>query len=271
MKKLIVVTDWAGDPLASQEFKSAVEGFLRDPSQTPNISFVPIQPSSIQATFDAFQIVETEERYGRAMETVVFVMTDQRLHGGELELPQGEQLLIARLRSGAYVVGPNALYTFSMIKSKIERVFTYSTIDDPENVDEHVYRSRDVYPKLIAYIMDEMEDDLQLEEVHMDLIPPMQGHPLLNADTFGNLTIYMTKEDMKGVAEQNEFVEVTINDITKQVKYVESQFGDHPGELILYPGTSGDPENPYLQLAIWNGNALQEFNVPAIGTEVKIG
>lgn len=276
MKKLIVIADWAQDPLACQEFRSAIEGFIRDPSEITEISFLPIEQNTLHAAFTAAQVVETEERYGSALETVVFVMSDNHLsqftvEGGTTvtnEIPDGNPFFIARLLSGVYVCGPNAGNTFSLVKSKIERVFTYEFKGEAGDVITH--RSRDEYPKLLAYFMDALEDELELDEVHTNLIPELTEPCVLHSDTFGNLTVMLTKESLKGHYLLYEDVEITIGGITKKAKYVDKLFGDKQYTLVIFPGTSGNPEAPYLELAIWNGSAAHEFGDPKVGTAVYI-
>jgi hypothetical protein len=267
MKKLIVVADWAEDGLKAQEFRSAVEGFLRDLTIPPNISFVPIQKSTFDAAYTLSQIVETENRYGHPAETVMYVMADNRLHGDEkTELPNGEQFFLARLFTGIYVCGPNAGYTFSLIKPKIERLFTYTFKD--EELREN--RSRDEYPKLLAYLMDALEEDLEYDEVHTNLIPEIIDPIILDVDTFGNITMMLNKEALKGKYELYEDVKVTIGDKTHTAKYTDKMFGDHVGHLVIFPGTAGNPEEPYLEIAVWDGNAAELFGNPTIGTPVKL-
>ena len=115
MKKLIVVADWADDGLATQEVRTAIEGFLKNPTSisAPNINIVPSSPSTIHTSFLIGQIVESEERYGRPLDTVIFQNTDPMQEHTEETGGIGSQLIIMRLKSGMYVLGPNAGYVFS--------------------------------------------------------------------------------------------------------------------------------------------------------------
>jgi len=268
MKKLIVVADWTNDSLACQEFRTAVEGHLQDISQPPTISFVLAKQSTVNAGFNVSQIAETELRHGHPAETIIFVMCDNRIHGVEhQELPQGEPFFMARLLSSLYVCGPNAGYSFTFVKPNIERLFTYH-IEGEENYDN---RSRDVYPKILALLMEALEDNLETDEAHTNLIPELTDPVVLDINSFGNIRISQVKEYLKGKVGFGEAIDITINGVSKSVKYVEKLFGDHEGVLIIYPGTIGQADNPYLEVGIWNGNASYEFKSPEIGIPVKLG
>src|SRR5262249_45755298 len=132
MKKLIVVADWAHDDLSRQEFRSAVEGFLKK-SNGNNISFVASTSSTIHTAFLVNQIVETESRLGRSEETVIFQNTDPRI-----ENSKGAEFMILKLITGEYVCGPNAGYDFSLIKHNIEQAFVYNGLKEIGQ-----FRSRD--------------------------------------------------------------------------------------------------------------------------------
>ena len=72
MKKLIVISDWVADGLRCQELRTIVEGYLNNPFH-PYISFVASSHSSVHAGFLADQLAAVEERFGRPLETIIFV------------------------------------------------------------------------------------------------------------------------------------------------------------------------------------------------------
>ncbi len=265
MKKLIVIADWAEDTLSCQEFRSAAEGFLKNPNSF-NISFVVSFPSTINAGFLCSQIVETEERYGRPLETVIFLNVDPRLQG------KGAPLFIIKLKTGIYLLGPNAGYNFSLIKEKIEEVFIYQGFDKGSQ-----FRSRDFYSRVCAHLMDEMEDELELEEISSNQIPPLQGYYIGHIDNFGNLKTTITASDFKGKYGKGEIVKVVINKIEKKARYVDGLFEGEVGELVIYPGSSGHKDNPYLEISVWRHltttefkTGAFEFNNPQPGMEIII-
>lgn len=273
MKKLLVVADWADDSLTNQEVRSAVEGFLKNPSETPNISFVASTPSTIHTSFLISQLVEIESRYGRPLDTVLFENTDTRIQTTEsVEQSKGADFIVIRLENGMYLCGPNAGYDFTMIKDKIEEVFIYRGLDKGSQ-----FRSRDLYSRVCAHLMDGLEDDLDLEEVSKGVIPDLNAHYIAHIDNYGNIKTTLTNEDLKGKVELGEEITTRINNVEKKVKYVSNLFGGVPGELVIYPGSSGKKESPLLEISVWRHftekdptTGIHAFNHPRPGMEIEL-
>jgi len=272
MKKLIVIADWASDSLTCQEFKSTFEGFLKD-NTNPNLSFVSATPSTIHTGFLVSQIVTTEERYGDSQNTIIFQNTDPRNYTEEsIEQAKGAEFIIVRLVSNIIICGPNAGYDFSFIHSKIQKAFTYPGLDKGSQ-----FRSRDLYSRVSAHLVDGMEDELELEEMHTNLIPRIIDSYVAHIDNYGNIKTTITHDEMKEKYRLGDSINVKINDITKTVKYVSNLFGGTLGELVIYPGSSGDPKNPLMEVSIWSHfteknskTGLHTFNFPKPGIKIEL-
>jgi S-adenosylmethionine hydrolase len=272
MKKLIVVSDWVDDSLTCAEFSSAVLGFLNE-SKTAQITFVSSTSSTIHTSFLINQIVEVEERFGRPLETVIFQNTDPRLQSKtKVEKAQGAKFLVIRLKSGLYLCGPNAGYDFSMVKERIDEVFEYKDFDKGSQ-----FRSRDLYSRVCAHLMEAMEDELDLEEVLVDVIPDLKGFYIGHIDNFGNIKTTITHEDLKGKVEYGEYIKIKIGKVVKKVRYVDNLFGGEVGELVIYPGSSGKKDNPYLEISVWrhfdeekSTTGKDEFLNPKVGEKIEL-
>lgn len=272
MKKLIVIADWAADSVNCQEIRTAVEGNLKDPTN-PNINFVASTPSSIHTAFIVQQLVEVENRYGRPADTVIFQNTDPRLQTKDgVEEAKGADFIIVRLQTGMYLCGPNAGYDFSLIKDLIEEVFLYKQLDRGSQ-----FRSRDLYARVCAHLMDSMEDEMDLEEVDSGAIPNLKGKYVAHIDSYGNIKTTMTDEVLKGKTEVGEEVEITINGVTRKVIYASNLFGAGVGKLVIYPGSSGNKNNPYLEITTWthfgvhdSKTGVHHFNNPVPGQEISL-
>src|SRR3989344_1175215 len=270
MKKLIVVADWASDSLTCQEVRSATEGYLKD-HNGGIITFIHSTPSTIHTAFLIEQIVEVEERYGKPLETVIFQNTDPRLHSDHsLKNADGAKPLIIRLKSGIYLTGPDAGYDFSLIKSRIEEVYEYKGL----NV-EGQFHSRDLFARIAAHLMDEMEDELELDEVSSNSIPELRDHYVAHVDSFGNIKTLIPHSFFKGKFEYGESVSITMNNVTKKAKYVTNLFGGEPGELVIFPGSSGKNSDRYLEITIWRHfteknptTGLHVFDYPKPGMKI---
>lgn len=272
MKKLIVIADWAKDSLTCQEVRTAVEGFINTNAPT-TISFVSCAPSTINTSFILSQLVETEERYGRPHQTVIFQNTDPRLHSEEgLKRADGAQPLILRLASGIFVCGPNAGYDFSLVKAKIEEAYVYRGVNE-----EGQFHSRDLYARVSAHLMNEMEDEMELEETPTSDIPELRGYHIGHIDNFGNIKTTIPLQGVKGKCEFGEMISIKINGITKKAKFVTNLFGGTPGELVLYPGSSGRRDDPYLEISVWRHfteenptTGFHAFGYPKTGQQVEL-
>lgn len=265
MKRLIIIADWGADSLFCQEVRTAVEGYLKDRNGSV-ISFIISTSSTIHTAFLVNQVVEHEERYGKPLETVIFQNTDHRLHS------KNAKPLIVRLRSGIYLTGPNAGFNFSLVKNKIDEAFEYKGIST-----EGQFLSRDLYSRLSAHLMDYMEDELELEEVSLNNIPPLLGHYIGHIDNFGNIKTLITHEELKGKYEYGDFITVRINKVTKKALYVSNLFGAEPGVIVIYPGNSGSVNNRYLEISAWThfkdekpATGAYFFNNPRPGMPVEI-
>ena len=248
MKKLIVISDWVSDTLTCQEFRSAVEGFIKKDDHA-HIYFVNSAPLTMHAAFILSQTIETEEYYGRPQKTIFFVNTDVR------ENNKKSDFLVIRLKSGIFLCGSNAGHVFSMIKAKIEIAYTYSQLGNGGQ-----FRSRDLYSRPCAHLMEEMEDELELEEIHTNIIPELRGFYVAHVDNFGNIKTTITLSDLKGKYELGEEFFVTINGIRKKVKFLAGLFNADPGVLVVYPGSSGKKDNPYLEITIRRDFTEKDIN-----------
>lgn len=272
MKKLIIIADWAADSLTRAEVKIAVEGFLKD-AKGSNISFISSTPSTIHASFLIAQVVADVERYGQPLETVIFQNTDPRLQVFEpTRNAEGATPVIIKLKSGIYLLGPNCKYNFSLVKDKIEEIFEYRGINT-----EGQFHSRDLYSRISAHLMDYLEDELELEEIPVDQIPDLTGFYVGHIDNFGNIKTTIRREDFKGKYEYNDMVSLKINGLTKKAKFVTNLFGGSPGELIIYPGSSGHPDNRFLEITVWRHftenkptTGREEFNEPKMGSLIEL-
>ena len=272
MKKLIVVADWAYDSLNCQEVRTTVEGFLKNEGGA-QISFVASTPSTIHTGFLVQQLTLTEERYGDPNRTVIFQNTDPRVQTEEGVVgAKGAEFILLRLHSGMWICGPNAGYDFSFLRNQIERVYHYPGLDKGSQ-----FRSRDLYSRVAAHLMDEMEDELELVESSTNIIPGIQDYYVGHIDNHGNIKTTITHSDLKGKFELGEMIPVTLNEIKKKAKYVNNLFAASPGELVIYPGSSGAKDNSYMEISVWRHftekdptTGVHAFNHPRPGQKVEL-
>ncbi len=273
MKKLIVVADWAADSLTREEIHLAVEGWLKDPTNFSDISFIASSPSTIHTAFLLNQAIEVEERFGRPQEAIFFQNTDPRLQTTQrLEKAKGAEFVVLKLQSGLYVCGPNAGYNFSLIKEKIHQAYVYKNLSSGSQ-----FRSRDLYSRICAHLIDSLEDELELEEISGDAIPRLEGYFIGHIDNYGNIKTTITANNFKGRYGLGDRIRLKINEVEKEVNYVSNLFGGRVGELVIYPGSSGKKDNPFLEISVWTHFDEQElhtggyhFDNPRPGQKIEI-
>jgi len=246
MKRLVVIADWASDSLTCSEVKSAVLGNLTT-ADYPDITFISSTPSTIHTAFLIEQTVITESYYGDPEELVIFQNTDMRKNIDEALLtPYTGKLLLLRLSNGIWVFGPNAGYDFSLIYDYIDKVYFYPGFEKGGQ-----FRSRDLYARIAAHLLEEKEEEMSLELLDYNPIPKLRGFYVAHIDNFGNIKTTIKESDLKGKYEYGEKIKIKINGATHEVTYAPGLFKYKPDELIIYPGSSGKREDPYLEISVW--------------------
>lgn len=268
MKNLTVIADWANDDLSKKEFTSALLGELVEQG-SPRIDFVGSHHSSIHTTFLASQVVQTEERLGIPDRNVIFLNTDTREHTNDnIRHAEGSLFIIAILYSKLIVCGPNASYSFSFIKDQIQQLFVYNGIEKGSQ-----FRSRDLFPKVIARLLEEKQDDLQLEEMELTNIPDLTGYFVGHIDNYGNIKTTVPSSVLSSKL-HGDSINVTIGKATQKAFYTHNLFGEKQGILVIAPGSSGKEKDRFLELSVRIGpdykSAADHFNHPKPGTEIRI-
>ncbi len=270
MRNLITIGDYCSDDLVTQELRSVVIGHLTTPLAS-SITFVNSLPHTIHTAFLLRQILNTEIRHGNPQNTVIFVNTDPRLQTSEgVEKAQGAQFYVIRLKCGAWVMGPSARFSFSMIKNDIEKVYFY----DREFDKGTQFRSRELYMPVAALLMEEKEDEMALEEARVADIPDLEGFHVGHIDNYGNMKTTIPNSYMKGKFKYGDKVTVSVGNTEHEAYYVSNMFGKEPDVLVIAPGSSGMPDDPYLELIVWQHMPLSSaklfFPHALPGKEVKI-
>lgn len=256
MKKLIVVADWANDSLYASEYKSAVAGYV-DSQNTLDISLVNSTNSSISASFLLSQAALTEQRLGEPHNTVIHIGTEPR--------NTTDPFLVIKLTSGIYVCGINNEYTFTLIKDSIEKAFGYRV-----EAAASGFMSRDVYSRVIAHLLQSLEHDLDLEEIHTNTIPQLQETYIGHIDVFGNMITTVKHEDISAKYSEGDEIEAKIGSEIKKAVYKKNIWSGENGQLIIGPSSFGPLDNPYVSIVVKSGSASALFQDAKTGTQVQL-
>jgi len=240
MKNLIVIADWVKDDLYKSEFLTALSGHIPSNSGL-NISFVSSSKSDIHHAFLLHQIAYTTDRLGAAHETVILMGSDLRSSFANSPSP----FVVLKLQSGIFVLGQNTGKVFSMIRDELEEAFVYSPIDLDKS-----YIARDVFPRICSVFMDARQQELDLDELHMNQIPPMFDKYIGHITNDALFLTTLTHQDLKGKYSFGDKIHLIIGSENILVKYVENIENEDLSTSLVYSGSSGDINDPYLELKL---------------------
>jgi hypothetical protein len=258
MKKLIVIADWSMDGLYTQSFRSIVEGFLMD-QEYPQISFVRVDSNAFSTGFLLKQLVQTEEMFGRPQNTIFYVSSPGK--------PTGP-FMILRLASGMMVCGFNTDTVFSFLKRQLKKIDTYTEQQDVFSIDR--------YPRLIAHLMNDMEDEMEFDELPTNIIPEVRGAQIGYIDYAGSIVLTITEDDLKGKSSSGSTVEVRIGEVSTRIFFDLTNPKDHTDDMVLTTSRFGPVDAKYLMITptfsgIHSGlTPAHFFKNPAPGTVVDI-
>ncbi len=241
MKRAIVIADYCNDHLTAQELRSALLGHLNGDTST-SLSFIASSSHTIHAGYLLKQLLTTEERLGDPNNLVLFVNVDTRTDAVSTAAP----FIIMKHRSGAWICGPNAGNCFSLVRTEIAYLYSYPNLHEGAQ-----FRSRDLYMRLIALLIMEQQDEMELEELHQNNIPALEEFYVGHIDPFGTLKTTIPHSYMKGKHEMGDMITITIGDQNAQTRYSEHLFAHTPGVLVIAPGSSGPQDDPWLDIGVW--------------------
>jgi S-adenosylmethionine hydrolase len=177
---------------------------------------------------------------------------------------QGERLVAGRTADGVLVVGPNARYTFSFLRSAGTRFYE---VQMPESSSQ--FRSRDVFPQLVAVLAG--GDDTVLGARLADeavALPPQRV--VAYVDGYGNLKTTWPQPPVPSGTR----VRVDIGDHSIEAIVSDGTFEVPAGETSFAPGSSGWPtaegDLVWYELFARGASAAALLGHPAAGAEVTV-
>ena len=180
---------------------------------------------------------------------------------------QGESFVLAILDNGVPVGAVNSGYCLSLIKPRIKQLFQVQT---PSAGSQ--FRSRDFFAK--AFYQTIVGQIAPAAELSLEIIPPIPQNRIMYVDGYGNIKTTLTAKDVAGL-EFGQKIQVTINQVTQPVIYSPGIFGVPSGEIALSAGSSGDPDNPFLEIFLRRGafsqpSAYEVFNSPWLESTIEL-
>ena len=243
LERIYLVADY-GDGLAYAEVDAALA------SQFPRVQVICVDVprfETVVAGFAASQIARARldpERHCILINVDGRTHTDKPLTNGE-----GAPFVCATLDSDLRVFGPNAGDSFSFLRRRIVACQKLSNGNGKSQ-----FRSRNVFPELMARVLRGANG--RFPDLPLDQIPKLSPPPMvLWVDGFGNVKTALTLSQAKQLGwKSGASLMLMVGgrgaDYAVPVTCADSIMGVKPGTLVWAPGSSGDPQDPYMEFAV---------------------
>jgi hypothetical protein len=180
---------------------------------------------------------------------------------------EGEGLTYALLPNGVKVVGVNAGYTLTFIKSLSKALHIVNVSRGGSQ-----FRSRDVFPNAAAAIA---KGDLSLlgEALNPEQIPDAPSDRVAWIDGYGNIKTTIPASTVN--LEPQSKIVIRIGDVVSDAIYSDGSFKVPEGTLAFSPGSSGWPTPEggepvrWMELFLRGGNAWERFGRPRVNQLVS--
>lgn len=256
-----IIADYGQGDLAFAEVVQRIKCYLPDAEPV----LTPVPPfSTLAAGFCIAQLGLNEAPAGTLIyHNVAPREDDEEARQGNA----GERLAFARLSTGVRVIGVNAGYTYSFVRT-IAAELRWAAVPAAGSQ----FRSRDLFPKAASAIALGQPDALGEEINHMD-IPAVPQNRIAYIDGYGNLKTTI-KHGERNVG-TGTTLRVRIGNVEQEAIASDGSFAVEPGQLAFAPGSSGwtntqGEETCWIELFLRGGNAWEAFKRPSVGADISI-
>jgi len=178
----------------------------------------------------------------------------------------GEKLAYVELQNGIRMVAVNSGYSLSFIKPAADSIRAIECANEGSQ-----FRSRDIYPQAAVDIIH--GDDTLLGDDITDHIPDAPVNHIGYIDGYGNIKTTIRARDIADFTDQ--FVRVSLNNITRKAYCADGIFSVSDGDLTFSPGSSGwtlpnGDQYRFVELVLRGGSAAQLYDYPSAGQLVHI-
>jgi hypothetical protein len=171
------------------------------------------------------------------------------------EANEGEGLMYAELENGVRVVGVNASYCFSFVKSEIKKLAQVNVANKGSQ-----FRSRDFYPEAVVGIINQ-NDSFIGRPVDKNLIPDPPVNRLAWIDGYGNLKTTTRHSESRFTVGQP--VVISLNGIKRTAFFTDGTFAVREGQLAFAPGSSGGKDR-FMEIFLRGLSAWRDFGKPVL-------
>ncbi|OGG01891.1 hypothetical protein A2Z33_01455 [Candidatus Gottesmanbacteria bacterium RBG_16_52_11] len=174
---------------------------------------------------------------------------------------EGERLVYAELDNGVRIIGVNAGYCFSFVKTMISK-FVWVNVANRGSQ----FRSRDFYPEAVAGII-RNEPKWIGSRIGPDTLPEVPPGKLAWIDGYGNLKTTTPKSAVSFKLGQPVLIE--LNGMGRTAYYSDGTFAVREGEMAFAPGSSGG-DDPFMEIFLRGLSAHDEFGNPDTETQFRV-
>jgi S-adenosylmethionine hydrolase len=167
----------------------------------------------------------------------------------------------AELANGVKIVGVNAGYCFSFIKSQISHICQVNVANKGSQ-----FRSRDFYPEAVVGIAVGDENFIGTD-IKTDSIPDVPANRIAWIDGYGNLKTTVRYSSIHLTPGQPVIID--LNGMKRTAFFTDGTFSVMEGELAFAPGSSGG-EDKFMEIFLRGLSAWKEFGKPDIEAEFSI-
>jgi hypothetical protein len=178
---------------------------------------------------------------------------------------EGEGLVFARLTNGAEILAVNSGYSLSFVRENIRALFAV-------NVDQRgtQFRSRDIYPKVIAALVREENSFMGQELNAAQFIPDIPKGVVGYVDSFHNLkTTFRTDDPEIAQFQDGQRVFIGIKGAFREAHVASGSFNVEEGEWAFAPGSSGFTRR-FWEIFLRGGHAGIAFGGVNAGDKIEI-
>jgi len=246
-------------PRRKLSFAEVEQAIRNETGQVDEFNCVPVRPfNTVEAGF-ALRQLACESPYPD--NTLFYVnVAPRRDDTSARSNNEGEDLVFLELENGVPVVSTCSGYTLSFVKDKIAEA---RSLDIPSYGSQ--FRSRDIFPKAVADLIDRKEEFLE-DKVNLD-IPEPPEEAIGYIDGFGNIktTIRQSEVDFNNGDQLN----LELDGENYSLAFSDGIFHVDEGELVFAPGSSGG-DNPFMEVVLRGGSAEEKLGEPDPGDDLKI-
>lgn len=177
------------------------------------------------------------------------------------ESNEGERLMYALLDTAVPVIAVNAGFCFSFVRHRIKKFRLVNVVNKGSQ-----FRSRDFFPEAVVGLLKGQKGYMG-ESVSSDSIPPVPKNRICFIDGYGNLKTTCRQSDLPKDLQPGDKLKVKINRDVRMAIYSDGTFAVREGELSFAPGSSGTPEDRFMEILLRGDSAYRLFEKPQVGAE----